>query len=79
MAEGPAPDREPRDGGAVEPSEVVDDRESPAPEVVRDTVAGQGLIEYGLAIMITVLIIIAILMLVGPRIGSIFSRITQLG
>jgi pilus assembly protein Flp/PilA len=41
--------------------------------------SGQGLVEYGLIIFLVAIVVIAILLLVGPRIGSIFSRITQLG
>jgi len=45
----------------------------------RDTVRGeraQGLVEYGLIIFLVAIVIIAILVLLGPQIGSIFSSIT---
>jgi len=41
--------------------------------------SGQGLVEYGLIIFLVAIVVIAIFLLVGPRIGSIFSRITRLG
>lgn len=41
--------------------------------------AGQGLIEYGLGLFMMAILILVILMLVGPRIGSIFSRLTLIG
>lgn len=38
---------------------------------------GQGLVEYGLIIFLVAIVVIAVLILVGPRIGSVFSQITQ--
>ncbi len=38
---------------------------------------GQGLVEYGLIIFLVAIVIIAILVLLGPQIGSIFSGITE--
>lgn len=54
------------------------------PGVVDETLpetaeSGQGLVEYGLIIFLVAIVVIAVLLLVGPRIGSVFSRITQLG
>ncbi|MBI2865009.1 MAG: Flp family type IVb pilin [Chloroflexi bacterium] len=37
---------------------------------------GQGLVEYGLIIFLVAIVVIAVLVLVGPRIGNIFSSIT---
>ncbi len=37
---------------------------------------GQGLVEYGLIIFLVSIVVIAILILIGPRIGSMFSSIT---
>ncbi|MDO8672074.1 MAG: pilus assembly protein [Dehalococcoidia bacterium] len=37
---------------------------------------GQGLVEYGLIIFLVVIVVIAVLVLVGPRIGDMFSSIT---
>ena len=37
---------------------------------------GQGLVEYGLIIFLVAIVIIAILVLLGPQIGSIFSGVT---
>lgn len=38
---------------------------------------GQGLVEYGLIIFLVAIVVIAVLILVGPRIGSVFSQITS--
>ncbi len=38
---------------------------------------GQGLVEYGLIIFLVAIVVIAILVLLGPQIGSIFSGITD--
>ena len=73
MADHATPAEEPTEPVGPETQGVVEE----APLWLGES--GQGLVEYGLAIFITVLIIIAIMLLVGPRIGSIFSRITQLG
>ncbi|MCA9930280.1 MAG: Flp family type IVb pilin [Anaerolineales bacterium] len=37
--------------------------------------AGQGLVEYGLVIILVGVVIIAVLTLLGPQIGNMFSRI----
>lgn len=37
---------------------------------------GQGLVEYGLIIFLVAIVIIAILVLLSPQIGSIFSQVT---
>ncbi len=37
---------------------------------------GQGLVEYGLIIFLVAIVVIAILVLLGPQIGAIFSGIT---
>ena len=37
---------------------------------------GQGLMEYGLAIVLVAIIIVAILTVLGPQIGNMFSRVT---
>ncbi len=42
--------------------------------VVREE--GQGLVEYGLIIFLVAIVVIAVLVLVGPQIGNIFSSIT---
>lgn len=36
---------------------------------------GQGLVEYALILVLVSVVVIAILMLLGPVIGNIFSRI----
>ncbi len=38
---------------------------------------GQGLVEYALLLVMVSIVVIAILMLLGPQIGNIFSRITS--
>ncbi len=38
---------------------------------------GQGLVEYGLIIFLVAIVVIAILVLLGPQIGSIFSGISN--
>lgn len=37
---------------------------------------GQGLVEYALILVLVAIVVIAILALLGPQIGNIFSRIT---
>lgn len=38
---------------------------------------GQGLMEYALVLALVAVVIIAILTLVGPQIGNMYSRITH--
>jgi pilus assembly protein Flp/PilA len=76
MAEHLTPMDEPQEPASVELPEVVDETAETAVEARE---AGQGLVEYGLIIFLVAIVVIAILLLVGPRIGSIFSRIVQLG
>ena len=38
---------------------------------------GQGMVEYGLIIVLVAIVVIAILVLVGPAIGQIFSSVTS--
>ena len=70
MAEHLTPMDEPREVPAIELPEAVDET---APEARE---AGQGLVEYGLIIFLVALVVIAVLLLVGPRIGSLFSPVT---
>ena len=37
---------------------------------------GQGLVEYALILVLVAIVVIAILAIVGPRIGDVFSQIT---
>lgn len=37
---------------------------------------GQGMTEYGMAIVLVAVIIVAILTILGPQIGNMFSRVT---
>jgi pilus assembly protein Flp/PilA len=36
---------------------------------------GQGLVEYALILVLVAIVVIAILALLGPQIGNVFSRI----
>jgi pilus assembly protein Flp/PilA len=38
---------------------------------------GQGLMEYALVLALVAVVIIAILTLVGPQIGNMYSRVTH--
>ena len=38
---------------------------------------GQGLVEYALIIFLIAIVLIAVLMLLGPQIGSVFSSINN--
>lgn len=42
----------------------------------KKTQRGQGLVEYALIIALVAIIVIAILIVLGPQIGQIFSTIT---
>jgi pilus assembly protein Flp/PilA len=37
---------------------------------------GQGLVEYALVLVLVAIVVIAILALLGPQIGNVFSRIS---
>ncbi|MCA9874602.1 MAG: pilus assembly protein [Anaerolineales bacterium] len=38
---------------------------------------GQGMTEYGITIVLVAIVIVAILTILGPQIGNMFSRITN--
>jgi pilus assembly protein Flp/PilA len=38
---------------------------------------GQGLVEYALILFLVAVVVIAILIVLGPQIGSVFSRVTK--
>jgi pilus assembly protein Flp/PilA len=38
---------------------------------------GQGLVEYALILVLVAVVVIAILVILGPQIGNIFSRVTS--
>lgn len=38
---------------------------------------GQGLVEYALILVLVAIVVIAILAILGPQIGNVFSRITN--
>jgi pilus assembly protein Flp/PilA len=38
---------------------------------------GQGLVEYALILVLVAVVVIAILTILGPQIGNIFSRVTS--
>jgi pilus assembly protein Flp/PilA len=37
---------------------------------------GQGLVEYGLVLILVAIAIVAVLALLGPQIGNVYSRIS---
>lgn len=37
---------------------------------------GQGLVEYALVLVLVAVVVIAILTVLGPQVGNVFSRIT---
>jgi pilus assembly protein Flp/PilA len=39
---------------------------------------GQGLVEYALILMLVAMIVLVILVLIGPAIGNIFSKVITL-
>ena len=43
----------------------------------RSQTQGQGLVEYALIIALVAIVVIAILVIMGPQIGDIFSNITN--
>lgn len=48
-----------------------------SPRNRRKAERGQGLVEYSLIIALVAIVVIAILVLMGPQIGQIFSTITN--
>jgi len=38
---------------------------------------GQGLVEYALILVLVAIVVIAILAILGPQIGNIFSKVTN--
>jgi pilus assembly protein Flp/PilA len=42
-----------------------------------DEEEGQGLVEYALILFLVAVVVIAILILLGPQIGSVFSSVTK--
>ena len=38
---------------------------------------GQGLVEYALILVLVALVVIAILLLLGPQIANVFSKVTN--
>ena len=38
---------------------------------------GQGLVEYALVLVLVAVVVIAILTILGPQVGNVFSRITS--
>ena len=46
------------------------------PALGRRREKGQGLVEYALVLVLVAVVVIAILTLLGPQIGNVFSRIT---
>jgi pilus assembly protein Flp/PilA len=42
-----------------------------------DREQGQGLVEYALVLVLVAVVVIAILTVLGPQVGNVFSRITS--
>ncbi len=38
---------------------------------------GQGLVEYALILALVAIVVIAILIILGPQVGSVFSKVTS--
>ncbi len=38
---------------------------------------GQGLVEYALILVLVAIVVIAILLILGPQIGNVFSKVTS--
>ena len=38
---------------------------------------GQGLVEYALILVLVAIVVIAVLALIGPQIGNVFSQVTS--
>jgi len=45
--------------------------------VIRPKEKGQGLVEYALILVLVAIVVIAVLMLLGPIIGGVFSTINE--
>ena len=43
---------------------------------VKHLVEGQGLVEYALILFLIAVVVIAILIVLGPQIGAVFSQVT---
>ena len=43
----------------------------------RTSERGQGLVEYALILVLIALVVIAVLALLGPRVGNVFSQISN--
>ena len=39
---------------------------------------GQGLVEYALILVLVAIVVIAVLLLLGPQVGRVFSQITYI-
>jgi pilus assembly protein Flp/PilA len=38
---------------------------------------GQGLVEYALILVMVAIVVLAVLLLIGPQIANVFSRVTN--
>ncbi len=43
----------------------------------QDEEEGQGLVEYALILFLVAVVVVGILIVLGPRVGSIFSAVTK--
>ncbi len=45
--------------------------------LARNSEKGQGLVEYAIILALVALVVIAILAVLGPQVGNLFSRVTN--
>ncbi len=63
-------------GSGAEPDSVPQRKPKPLVKL-RTLVEGQGLVEYALILLLVAIVVIAILTLLGPQIGSMFSQVKK--
>jgi pilus assembly protein Flp/PilA len=56
---------------------VLDFKKLYKQNVNREKEEGQGLVEYALILFLVAVVVIAILVLLGPQIGSVFSAVKK--
>jgi pilus assembly protein Flp/PilA len=44
---------------------------------LKDTKAGQGLVEYALILLLVAVVVVIILVAMGPQVGSVFSAVSS--
>ncbi len=63
-------------GRGPEPGTVAQSKRKPGVKL-RKLVEGQGLVEYALILLLVAIVVIAILTLLGPQIGAMFSQVSK--